>query len=408
MKTQRVVILGSTGSIGRATLDVIAALAGQFEVAGLAAGTNSQRLAEQARHFRPAAVSLVEAAGSETLPAELPSGCKLYRGPDSAAELVRNVQADIVVNAIVGVAGLYATLAAVQTASRVAIANKEPLVVAGPLILAEAARHGTQILPIDSEHSALFQAMQGGQRDEVVRVYLTASGGPFRQWTRQRMAQATIQEALAHPTWRMGQKITVDSATMMNKALEIVEACRLFGLAPEQVLVLVHPESVIHSIVQFRDGSFLAQMSSPDMRVPISYALTYPRRMAGPAKVLDIFGLRQLNFEPPDVQRFPAIDLGYEVIRGGGTSGAVLNAANEAAVDAFLNGRISFGRIVPTVGQVLSRHRIASADSIESLLEADGWARRQTEAELGVCQGTGRPAQADQNDPAMNRIRPGA
>jgi len=210
----------------------------------------------------------------------------------------------------------------VRTAKRVAIANKEPLVVAGPLILTEAARHGTEILPIDSEHSALFQAMQGGRRDEVVRAYLTASGGPFRQWSLERMEQATVQEALAHPTWRMGQKITVDSATMMNKALEIVEACRLFGLAPEQVLVLVHPESVIHSIVQFGDGSFLAQMSSPDMRVPISYALTYPRRMAGPAKVLDIYGLRQLNFEPPDVKRFPAIDLGYEVIRRGGTSGA--------------------------------------------------------------------------------------
>ncbi len=385
MTAQRVVILGSTGSIGRATLDVIAALPEQFTVAGLAAGGNWQLLAEQVRRFRPEAVSLVDASAGEALRGHLPAGCPLFVGMNSAADLVCNVQADIVVNAIVGVAGLYATLAAVQRARRVAIANKEPLVVAGPLILSEAARHGTEILPIDSEHSALLQAMQSGRRDEVLRVYLTASGGPFRQWSCQRMEQATVEQALAHPTWRMGQKITVDSATMMNKALEIVEACRLFRLSTDQVRVLVHPESVIHSIVQFQDGSFLAQMSSPDMRVPISYALTYPKRMAGPAKILDVYSLRQMNFEPPDLERFPAIDLGYQVVRDGGTSGAVLNAANEVAVEAFLAGQIPFGKIVPAVRQVLARHMIASADRLEGLLAADAWARREAAALLGVC-----------------------
>jgi 1-deoxy-D-xylulose-5-phosphate reductoisomerase len=384
MKTQRVVILGSTGSIGRATLDVIAALPEQFTVAGLAAGTNWQLLAEQARKYQPGAVSLVNGGAGSALQEHLPAGCKVYCGVDSAAELVKRVKADIVVNAIVGVAGLYATLAAVRTAKRVAIANKEPLVVAGPLILAEARKHGTEILPIDSEHSAVYQAMLGGQKHEVLRVYLTASGGPFRQWSQERIDQATVEEALAHPTWRMGQKITVDSATMMNKALEIVEACRLFDLPPEQVQVLVHPESVIHSIVQFCDGSFLAQLSSPDMRVPISYALTYPKRMAGPAKILDVYTLRQLNFEPPDMNRFPAIELGYEIVRTGGTSGAVVNAANEIAVEAFLSGQIPFGKIVPTVRNVLAGHKIGSADSLESLLEADRWARRQTVALLGV------------------------
>ncbi len=390
MTKQRVVILGSTGSIGRSTLEVIAALPEQFEVAGLAAGINWQLLAEQARQFRPEAVSLVADQPGRSLCDVLPAGCGLFTGTDSAAELVRKVQADIVVNAIVGVAGLKATLEAVRRAKRVAIANKEPLVVAGPLILAEAARHGTEITPIDSEHSALFQAMLGGSKDEILKVYLTASGGPFRQWTRERMDQATVEQALAHPTWQMGRKITVDSATMMNKALEIVEACRLFGLRTEQVLVLVHPESVIHSIVQFRDGSFLAQLSSPDMRVPISYALTYPKRLAGPAKILDVYALRQLNFEPPDIERFPAIELGYEVVRTGGTSGAVVNASNEVAVDAFLNGQIPFGKIVPTVRQVLQRHMIGSADSLASLLEADNWARRQTAALLGVCCRAGR------------------
>ncbi len=226
--------------------------------------------------------------------------------------------------------------------------------------------------------------MLGGRKDEIVRVYLTASGGPFRQWTAQQMEYATVEQALAHPTWQMGRKITVDSATMVNKALEIVEACRLFHLAPDSVQVLVHPESVIHSIVQFRDGSFLAQMSSPDMRVPISYALTYPERLAGPATVLDLYALRQLNFEPPDWQRFPAIDLGYEVVRTGGTSGAVLNAANEVAVEAFLAGRIAFGKIVSTIRQVMSSHELKPADDLKVIFDADRWARQEAADILGL------------------------
>lgn len=384
MKPQRVVILGSTGSIGRSTLDVIAALPQRFRVVGLAAGRNHQRLAEQAKAFAAQAVSILDPASADTLRNALPQECQVIAGESAAADLIEAVEADIVVNAIVGVAGLKATLQAVRRVKRVAIANKEPLVVAGPLILAEAKEHGTELTPIDSEHSAVWQAMLGGHKDEVVRVYLTASGGPFRQWTREQMEYATVQQALAHPTWQMGRKITVDSATMVNKALEIVEACRLFNLAPDCVQVLVHPESVIHSIVQFRDGSFLAQMSSPDMRVPISYALTYPERLAGPASILDIYALRQLNFEPPDWQRFPAIDLGYEVVRAGGTAGAVLNAANEVAVEAFLAGRITFGKIVTTLRQVLSRHKVGPADSLEAVFEADRWARAEAVAVLGL------------------------
>lgn len=383
MRPQRVVILGSTGSIGRSTLDVIAALPERFCVVGLAAGRNSQRLIEQARQFSVKTVSILDATAFDTVQKALP-GCQVLAGSEAATQLVQSVEADIVVNAIVGVAGLSATLEAVRRVKRVAIANKEPLVVAGPLILAEAEKHGTELTPIDSEHSALWQAMLGGRKDEIVQVYLTASGGPFRQWTREQMEYATVQQALTHPTWQMGRKITIDSATMVNKALEIVEACRLFHLAPDRVQVLIHPESVIHSIVQFCDGSFLAQMSSPDMRVPISYALTYPERLAGPATVLDIYALKQLNFEPPDWQRFPAIDLGYEVVRTGGTSGAVLNAANEVAVEAFLAGRIVFGKIVPTLREVMSRHTISPADNLQTLYAADRWARDETAAVLGL------------------------
>lgn len=392
MKPKRVVILGSTGSIGRATLDVIAALPDHFRVVGLAAGRNATLLAEQADRFAAQAVSILDSQAAPALRDAAPAGCRVIAGTNGATELVESVEADIVVNAIVGVAGLSATLAAVRKVRRVAIANKEPLVVAGPLILAEAARCNTELTPIDSEHSALFQAMRGGHKREILRAYLTASGGPFRQWTRQQMDHATVEQALAHPTWQMGRKITIDSATMMNKALEIVEACRLFDLVPDQVQVLVHPESVIHSIVQFVDGSFLAQMSSPDMRVPISYALTYPERHAGPATVLDVYALKQLNFETPDWQKFPAIDLGYEVVRTGGTSGAVLNAANEVAVEAFLAGRITFGKIVPTVRQVMARHAVRPADSLERILEADRWARSQAAELLGLQGQPGYPA----------------
>jgi len=377
MQPKRITILGSTGSIGRATLEVVAAMPDRFRVVGLSAGRNWQLLAQQAEQFGPEATALADPDAAQEIKSMLPRRCKLLAGQRAASKLIEAVPADVVVTAIVGAVGLEATLLAIGRAKRVAIANKEPLVVAGSIIRAEAERCGTEILPIDSEHSALFQAMQAGRRDEVVRVYLTASGGPFRRWTAEQMATATVEQALAHPTWQMGQKITVDSATMMNKALEIVEACSLFDLQPDQVKVLVHPESIVHSIVQFCDGSFVAQMGSPDMRLPIRYALTYPERLEGPGRILDVTELRALNFEPPDLERFPAIGLGYEVARIGGTTGAVLNAANEVAVEAFLAGTIPFKRIVPLVWQTIRAHTVEAADSLERLLAADRWARAE-------------------------------
>jgi 1-deoxy-D-xylulose-5-phosphate reductoisomerase len=281
------------------------------------------------------------------------------------------------VAAIVGAAGLPSTIAAVEAGKQVGLANKEALVVAGSLLVPLAERTGAALLPIDSEHSAVFQSMAAGRRSEVRRIYLTASGGPFRAWSTEDMARATLEDALRHPTWSMGPKITIDSATMMNKALEIIEARWLFGLSADSIEVLIHPESILHSMVEFKDGSVIAQLGTPDMRTPIQYALTYPERLEGAGKRLDFSTLRRLNFEPPDLERFPALRLGYEVARAGGTAGAVLNAANEAAVDAFRRGRIGFLDIVDITARVLGLHQLVRDPDLATLLAADAWARAQ-------------------------------
>jgi len=382
MTIQRVIVLGSTGSIGRASLEVLAALGDRFTVCGLAAGSNWQLLARQAAKFRPQVVALAEERHADRLREAIPAGCEVIAGPESATGLIERSEAEIVIAAIVGVAGLRATFKAVNRCRRLALANKESLVVAGSLLTAAARKNGTEIIPIDSEHSAVFQAMRAGRREEVARVYLTASGGPFRDWSVEQMNRATVDQALAHPTWKMGRKITIDSATMMNKALEIIEARWLFDLRPEQISVLVHPESLVHALVEFCDGSLVAQIATPDMRLPIRYALTYPERTAGPGRKLRFDEITTLHFEPPDVERFPAIRLGYEVARQGGTAGAVLNAANEVAVEAFLKGRITFRQIVSVTEQVLKKHRTDEADSLETVLEADRWARKETESLL--------------------------
>jgi 1-deoxy-D-xylulose-5-phosphate reductoisomerase len=305
-----------------------------------------------------------------------PPGVELVIGPDELARRVQAADVDLVVSAVVGAAGLRCTWAALEAGKTVALANKETLVVAGQLVMDLVAANGGRLLPVDSEHSAIFQAMAGSPA-AVERVVLTGSGGPFRGKTRAELGAVTVEEALAHPTWRMGPKITVDSATLMNKALEVIEARWLFGLAPDRIEVIIHPESMVHSFVEFADGSVLAQVSPPDMRLPIQYALTYPDRVPGPARRVDWRSLATFHFEPPDRETFPALDLGYEVAGRGGTTGAVLNAANEAAVEAFLARRLPFLDVPRACRAVLDAHTFDPRPTLDGLTAADRWARQE-------------------------------
>jgi len=374
---KRVIILGSTGSVGRNTLDVLAGMQDEWEVVGLAAGSQVDQLREQAAQFRPEAVAVARPNG---LPDQLASlGCspKVLTGDSALADLVDAVPCDCVVSAVVGAGGLAATLRAAQHGCRIALASKEAMVIAGSVLMPLAGRHGATIIPVDSEHSAIFQALQAGRTRDVQKVYLTASGGPFRTWGQEAMDRATVEDALQHPTWNMGPKITIDSATMMNKALEIVEARWLFDLRPEQIGVVIHPESIIHSLVEFCDGSLIAQLGMPDMRIPIQYALTYPARQTSPSKRLDFAQVHQLNLHPPNHDRFPALRLGYQVAERGGTCGAVLNAANEAAVELFREGAIGYRDIARHTERALSRHEFKASPTFEDLLEADRWARQE-------------------------------
>lgn len=373
-----VAVLGSTGSIGRSTLDVVEASEGRMRIVAISAHRSVGLLAEQAGRVRPRWIvaSDVEAARNRRW-SDLPEGCELLLGEPGLDTVVSSPEVDVVVAAIVGSAGLKSTWAALQAGKRVALANKETLVMAGPLVTRLAAERGGQIIPVDSEHSAVFQALKAGRRQDVKRVILTASGGPFRNHTSQQLQNVTVDDALNHPTWRMGPKITVDSATMMNKALEIIEARWLFDLSPDQIDVVVHPQSIVHSLVEFVDGSVVAQMSPPDMKLPIQYAITYPERTPGAAAGLDLSQSLQLDFEPPDHDRFPALNLGLEVAREGGTAGAVLNAANEAAVASFLAGDLAFNEIVPACRGVLEQHHFESQPTLERLFELDRWAREE-------------------------------
>lgn len=377
---RRMIILGSTGSIGRTALEVVAALGSEVRVVGLAAGNNWRLLAEQARRFDVPTVAIAAERSFDELRRSCPAGTRVLAGAEGVVELVREAEADLVLAAIVGAAGLPATLAAVERGLDVGLANKESLVVAGSLLVPLARERGSRLIPVDSEHSAVFQVLQGGRREEVDKVYLTASGGPFRTWSPERIAGATLADALEHPTWKMGPKVTIDSATMMNKALEVIEATWLFALRPEQIEVLVHPESIVHAMVEYRDGSVIAQLAPPDMKRPIQYALTYPRRLPGPAAPLRWCEVRRLSFESPDFARFPALRLGYEAARRGGSCGAVLNAANEAAVEYFRRGQIRFGRIAELTAEIFERHRPIPQPTLEQLQECDAWARREVQA----------------------------
>lgn len=375
---RNVVVLGSTGSIGRSTLEVIAHSEGRLRAVGLSANSNFALLAEQAQQFRPLCIAATHGERGNAFDwRQLSQNTKLLRGPESLAELASLPEADVVVAAVVGSAGLNGALAALQAGKTLALANKETLVMAGPLVTNLAKNRNAKILPVDSEHSAVYQALACGHPKEVRRVVLTASGGPFRRHTREQLKQVTIEDALDHPTWRMGKKITVDSATMMNKALEIIEARWLFDLAPEQIDVVIHPQSIVHSFVEFVDGSVLAQLSPPDMKLPIQFALTWPERFPSPSVKLDWSTSWKLEFEPPDEDRFPALRLGHEVARSGGTAGAVLNAANEAAVARFLSGSLRYHQIVPCCQAVLESHEFDPRPTLELLVKLDAWSREE-------------------------------
>jgi 1-deoxy-D-xylulose-5-phosphate reductoisomerase len=376
--TKNVAVLGSTGSIGTSALDVIDASDGRLRALALSANGKLGRLLEQARHFRPRWIVATDEALAKRFDwASLPPETELLVGREGLLQVARATEVDVVLAAIVGSAGLESTWAALEAKKPVALANKETLVMAGPLMTRLAADRGARLLPVDSEHSAIFQALQAGKPSEVRRIILTASGGPFRNMTADELKQVTVDEALAHPTWEMGPKITIDSATMMNKALEIIESRWLFGVTAEQIEVVLHPQSIVHSFVEFVDGSVIAQMGPPDMKLPIQYALEYPDRREGVAERLDWSQRWRLEFEPADSERCPALDLGYECARSGGTSGAVLNAANEAAVEAFLNGELHFTEIIPACRSVLESHHFESDPSLDQLEKVDRWARHE-------------------------------
>ena len=383
---KKIAILGSTGSIGKNALKVIDALGDDFEIAALTAHNNIKLLAEQVKKYKPkiAVVTNPEKIDEFKKLLDEPCGLKstlheieIYSGDNGLSAAACGGDVDIVIAAVVGAAGLDAILSAAKAGKKLAIANKEPLVIAGALLTKIAKESGAQILPVDSEHSAIFQAMQAGNANEVKRIILTASGGPFRGATKEQIRNATLEQALAHPTWRMGKKITVDSATMMNKALEVIEAKWLFNVPAEKIDVLVHPESIIHSMVEFVDGSTIAQMSPPDMCLPIQYALTFPHRVKGVTKHLRLEEIGRLTFEKPDMEVFKALKIGYEVAKIDGTAAAVFNAANEAAVKEFMEGKIKFVNIVELIERCLDKHKVKTNASLEELLLADNWARNE-------------------------------
>ncbi len=375
VQRKRVIILGSTGSIGTSALKVARDLPDRMEVVGLAAARSITALAQQAAETGAQHVALFDESGAAELRTKLPPGVKVFGGAQGLVDLVTEVEADIVIVAIVGTAGLRPALAAIECGRDLAVASKEILVMAGEAVMASARRKGVRVLPVDSEHNAIFQCMEGRRADEVSRLILTASGGPFRTWSAGEIAAATVEQALKHPTWEMGRKITIDSATLFNKGLEMIEARWLFDVEMPRVDVIVHPQSIVHSMVEFIDGSVLAQLSHTDMCFPIQYAVTWPERVPNSLPPLDFASLAKLEFEAPRRAVFPALDLAREAGTKGGTLPSVLNAANEVAVAAFLERRLAFPSIWETVASVMQRHVNVSHAGLEDILSADAWAR---------------------------------
>jgi 1-deoxy-D-xylulose-5-phosphate reductoisomerase len=387
---KRVAVLGSTGSIGVNTLDVLARHADRFEVAALAAASSRKALLAQCLAFRPRVAVLQDTTQAQVLAAELRaagSATQVLCGPDALVAVAQSTDVDTVMAAIVGAAGLPSTLAAAASGKQVLVANKESLVVAGAIVVEAARRSGATIVPIDSEHNAVFQCMPSTRTTGVVtkgvrRILLTASGGPFLRATPEQMAHVTPDQACAHPRWRMGRKISVDSATLMNKGLELIEACVLFGMEPADVSVVVHPQSIVHSMVEYVDGSILAQLGNPDMRTPIAHALGWPDRIGSGVESLDLVAAARLDFEAPDVERFPSLRLARAAAEEGGTAPAALNAANEVAVAAFLEGRLDFLGIPALIDRVMAAHRSVPARELADVLDADRWARAAAQTRL--------------------------
>jgi 1-deoxy-D-xylulose-5-phosphate reductoisomerase len=375
---KNVVVLGSTGSIGTSTAKVAADLPDRLRLLGLAAGNNAALLLEQTRKFQPEAISLNDPERAAELQAMLGTSTRVCSGPEGLLKLATLPSADIVLIAIVGTAGLQPALAAIRAGKDIAVASKEILVMAGEIVMREAKRQGVRVLAVDSEHSAIFQCLEDKPVSSVRRMWLTASGGPFRTTPKSEFDRITVAQALKHPSWVMGTKITIDSATLFNKGLEMIEARWLFGLEMGHVAVVVHPQSVVHSMVEFVDGSILAQLSSPDMCLPIQYALTYPERVASERVRTDFAKIGSLTFEEPDPERFPALTLARRAGEVGGTLPAVLNAANETTVAAFCAGRLTFPQITAHVASVMDRHAVVPHPTLEQILEADAWARLQT------------------------------
>lgn len=382
---KNIAILGSTGSIGVSTLEVLEQFSGRFRAVALAAGRNTDLLLDQIRRFRPRLVAVMDEAlatrltgtmGKDERDTEVVFGAQGYEQVATLAE------AEVVVSAMVGAAGLLPTMAALQAGKTIALANKETLVVAGEIVMRLASERNVRILPVDSEHSAIFQALRGNHRDALKRILLTASGGPFFTWAKEDLPSVTPAAALRHPNWTMGRKITIDSATLMNKGLEVIEAHWLFGVPVDRIAVHIHPESIVHSMVEYIDGSVIAQMGIPDMKIPIAYALAFPERLPVEGPPLDLFRLEKLSFYPPDDEKFPCLRLAYDACRQGSTLPAVLNAANEIAVQAFLDGTIGFPDIPRVIHAVMQRHKPAETLTLETILEADAWAR--TEAGLAA------------------------
>ncbi len=374
---KNVVLLGSTGSIGTSTVKVAEDLPDRIRLLGLAAGNNAGLLLEQTRKHRPEVISISDPAKAKELGDALGDSTTVYSGAEGLLKLATLPGADIVLIAIVGTAGLQPALAAIRAGKDIAVASKEILVMAGEIVMAEARKHGVRVLAVDSEHSAIFQCLDGKPANSVRKLWLTASGGPFRKLPREEFPNITVERALKHPSWVMGRKITIDSATLFNKGLEMIEARWLFDIGMERVGVLVHPQSIVHSMVEFVDGSMLAQLSTPDMCLPIQYALTYPDRAPSGRVQTNFARLGSLTFEEPDTERFPALNLARRAGETGGTLPAVLNAANEIAVEAFVNHKINFPQIAETVQRTMDAHKVVRHPTLDQILEADAWARRE-------------------------------
>ncbi len=384
MNSKTITILGSTGSIGRATLDVVVNHPGQFEILALSAGRNMELLAEQIKRFRPKFVVVYSEKEADILREMNPlPGLEIGCGQEGLKQAATLPENDIVLNALVGAAGLMASLETIRAGKNLALANKESLVVGGPLFEAEMAKTGAKILPVDSEHSAIWQCLNAGKTSEVRQILLTASGGPFREREASTFKDISREEALNHPTWKMGPKITIDSATMMNKGLELIEAVWLFSLPPEQIKIVIHPQSIVHSMVEFVDSSIIAQLSNPDMKLPIAYALFWPDRLPSDNGKADLATIGQLNFYEPDDCKFPALKLARQAADMGGTAPAALNAANEVAVEHFLNGRIGFTRITELIEKILVKHNVIVTPSLDDILNCDRETRRQAAGMIG-------------------------